>query len=197
MSDILTNAPQDDKYTTIKDRLIALFADAETQKLLTEVDLGDKEPSQLLCEMKNLATDKVTEQFLKTIWLQRLPLEIRSILSISNDDLSKLATMADKMWEMKTTSFQSAAIASQNNDNVVVKLQEKISEQPLQVSELNKWQYYEESRYRSRARSISCNRRNNFEHSTCYYHSKFGDKAFKCNKPCDLHNKRDRQPQEN
>ncbi|GFT62467.1 uncharacterized protein NPIL_320371 [Nephila pilipes] len=98
-SDILNNPPKDDKYILIKDRLISIFADTETQKtqkLLTEVELGDKTPFQLLYEMKNLSTVKKSEPFLKTLLLQQLQVEMLSILSISVDDLSKLVTMANK-----------------------------------------------------------------------------------------------------
>ncbi|GIY44496.1 hypothetical protein CEXT_54161 [Caerostris extrusa] len=55
--------------------------------------------------MENLASDKVNESFLKTLWLQRLPVEMMSILSNSGDDLSKLATTAIK-------SYQNAAFIS-------------------------------------------------------------------------------------
>ena len=53
----------------VKGRLISIFAQTETQKtqkLLTEVTLGDGKSSQLLCEMKNLTSDKVVEAFRKT-----------------------------------------------------------------------------------------------------------------------------------
>ncbi|GIY20057.1 hypothetical protein CEXT_601041 [Caerostris extrusa] len=61
-----------------------------------------------------------------------------SILSISGYDLSKLVTMADKMWEIKSTSYQNVAITSSSNDDVLVKLQGKNSQLSLEVNELNK-----------------------------------------------------------
>ncbi|GFR04857.1 uncharacterized protein TNCT_270241 [Trichonephila clavata] len=45
VTDILTNPPEDCKYVTIKERFITIFAETETQKtkkLLTDVELGDK-----------------------------------------------------------------------------------------------------------------------------------------------------------
>ncbi|XP_035230343.1 uncharacterized protein LOC118202293, partial [Stegodyphus dumicola] len=44
----------------------------KTPKLLSELELGEKKPSQLLCEMRNLVGNKVTDTFLKTLWLQHL-----------------------------------------------------------------------------------------------------------------------------
>ncbi|XP_035233535.1 uncharacterized protein LOC118205352, partial [Stegodyphus dumicola] len=54
--------------------------------------------------MRNLAAGKVPDEFLKNLWMQRLPLDIRSILSVSSDDLSKLSTMAHKIWELNPNS---------------------------------------------------------------------------------------------
>ncbi|GFQ81648.1 hypothetical protein TNCT_9691 [Trichonephila clavata] len=41
-----------------------------------------------------------------------------SILSISGDDLSKLANMADKMWEIKSSTYQNVdAVKYPSNEN--------------------------------------------------------------------------------
>ncbi|XP_023212152.1 uncharacterized protein LOC111615009 [Centruroides sculpturatus] len=66
VSDILLSPLGWGKYELIKERLISAFADSETQrtkKLLTEMELGDRKPSQLLCEMRNLADEKIGENF--------------------------------------------------------------------------------------------------------------------------------------
>ncbi|XP_023213966.1 uncharacterized protein LOC111616840 [Centruroides sculpturatus] len=117
VSDILLSPPASGKYELIKERLISAFADSETQrtkKLLTEMELADRKPSQLLCEMHNLADEKIGENFLKTLWLQRLPINMRSILSVSSNQLSKLAAMADQIWELSPgpTTAQLAPVAS-------------------------------------------------------------------------------------
>ncbi|XP_035212356.1 uncharacterized protein LOC118186382 [Stegodyphus dumicola] len=81
ISDILTKPPDNGKYSAIKKRLIEFFADSgtqKTQKLLTELELGNKKPSQLFCEMRNkLTAEKVPDEFLKTLWMQRIPLNMR------------------------------------------------------------------------------------------------------------------------
>lgn len=187
VSDILLNPPQDSKYQAIKDRLISLYADSETQKtqkLLSELELGDKKPSQLLCEMRNLASDKVADTFLKTLWLQRLPVNMRSIISVSSEDLATVATMADKIWELNPIAPQIAATSSITvNMRLIENLQKQISELSLQVSTLAKQRPsrpYHRYRSESRNRSYSGNRHSDI----CYYHKKFGDKAFKCKQPC-------------
>jgi hypothetical protein len=49
--------------------------------------------------MRTLAGTQVKDDFLKTIFIQRLPVTTRSILATSKDDLDMLATMADKIVE--------------------------------------------------------------------------------------------------
>ncbi|GFY54382.1 helicase ARIP4, partial [Trichonephila inaurata madagascariensis] len=78
MDDILMNPPANVKYDTIKNSVISVFTDSknqQTEKLLTDLEQRNKKP-QLLCEIHNLLDEKVREQLLKTLWLQRLPLNM-------------------------------------------------------------------------------------------------------------------------
>ncbi|CAB0001767.1 unnamed protein product [Nesidiocoris tenuis] len=85
VGDLITNPPALNKYDTLKTRLIGCFSDSEEkklQKLLQETKLGDQRPSHLLREMRELANNRVSEEILKTLWLQRLPANVQGILSI-------------------------------------------------------------------------------------------------------------------
>ncbi|GFQ96066.1 hypothetical protein TNCT_579691 [Trichonephila clavata] len=62
--------------------------------------LGDRWPSQLLQEIRTLASRKITEDVLKVLWLQRLPVAMLQILSICNEDLTGLTKVADKIFEV-------------------------------------------------------------------------------------------------
>ncbi|CAB0040860.1 unnamed protein product [Trichogramma brassicae] len=58
VSDIICAPPAQDKYTTLKDAIVARLTDSpDTQlhKLLGTIELGDKKPSQLLLQMRTLA----------------------------------------------------------------------------------------------------------------------------------------------
>ncbi|GFT36148.1 hypothetical protein NPIL_339931 [Nephila pilipes] len=69
--------------------------------------------------MLNLAGDKVVlNSFLKTLWLQRLPVNMHSIISVSGEDLAKVATMADKIWELNPITPQIGTI-SFNDENTI------------------------------------------------------------------------------
>ncbi|KAJ3652537.1 hypothetical protein Zmor_018492 [Zophobas morio] len=59
----------------IKNKIIAEFThsqEKQIKKLINEPELDDKKPSQLLREMKTLAARQITDDVLKTLWLQRL-----------------------------------------------------------------------------------------------------------------------------
>ncbi|XP_037941334.1 patched domain-containing protein 3-like [Teleopsis dalmanni] len=80
------------------------------QRLLSEVELGDRRPTQLLTELTALAKDKVSDEFLKSLWLKRLPPQVRAILQASNVALAELAKLADRICE--AGDFQQIAVAS-------------------------------------------------------------------------------------
>lgn len=197
VTDIILNPPANEKYKTLKERLIQEFSDTQSQqirKLLSELTLGDKKPSVLLRQMKELATNSVTDEFLKAIWLERLPSQTQAILSVSTASLSELATLADKINEIKSEN-QIYAVSNPENStqasqNEISKLQNQIDQLSIQISELTKSvsrRSNSRGRYHNRSRSYSRNR--SYQNTTqqsqyCYFHSKFGKNAKKCYKPC-------------
>ncbi|GBL84738.1 hypothetical protein AVEN_38240-1 [Araneus ventricosus] len=103
VSDLVLNPPQTDSYNSLKTRLIAQNADSESvrlKKLLSGMELGDKKPSTLLYAMKSLASDGISPELLKSLWMQRLPIQIQQILSVSGDNLQALSKMADIIFEI-------------------------------------------------------------------------------------------------
>ncbi|GFT78073.1 hypothetical protein NPIL_494981 [Nephila pilipes] len=78
--------------------------------------------------MLNLAGDKVEDSFLKTLCLQSLPVNMRSIISVSSENLVKVATMADKVWELNPITPQIAATSSITvNMGLTESLQKQVS----------------------------------------------------------------------
>ncbi|GFW57239.1 uncharacterized protein TNCV_541531 [Trichonephila clavipes] len=93
----------DTKYTDSKNRLLSLFKESENlriKRLLTGIELGDMKPSQLLQKLKTVATSDISDNLIKTLWLEKLPESIKNILVVSDENLSKLAVMADKISDM-------------------------------------------------------------------------------------------------
>lgn len=190
VSDIILAPPASNMYKTLKERLIEQFADSEQKrikKLLQDVELGDMRPSQLLREMRELAGKNMNDEMLKSIWLQRLPANIRSILSISSEGLQQMATLADKIVEVSDFSQ-----ISECSVNVVPpqasSLEMKVAELSRQLSEIRSsllGNPRERSRSRARRRSKSTRSDHGKRQSDlCWYHETYGDAARKCRPPC-------------
>lgn len=198
VSDIIAKPPDNNKYEAIKQKLISTYTDSQEKqlrKLLNEMELGDKKPSQLQLEMKKLAGTQINSEVLKTLWLQHLPLNVQLVLSASEDvELDKMTKIADKLVELHTTGTTgSNAIAAVDNstqssiasDNTVSLelMQKQISMLTKMVESLasDKWKN-RHRRQRSRSRSVNRSQ----PKGQCFYHSRFGDKARKCVLPCNF-----------
>lgn len=190
VSDLIFTPPPDQPFTTLKNKLLNIFENSiaqNTKALLQELTLGDQKPSVLLRKMRDLASGQVTDDFLKNLWLQRLPSNIQTVLAVSGDELDKLAILADKVSE----------ISPSHNDNTIAALSDsnEIKILRLQVSELSKkldalTTSFAENRSRSphRRRKGSFHRNRSFSkdhrYNVCYYHARFGSQARKCTAPC-------------
>jgi hypothetical protein len=194
VSDLILTIPPQKPFTTLKDRLSTLFEHSmaqNTKALLQELTLGDQKPSILLRKMKELASGQVTDDFLKNLWLQRLPTNIQTVLAVSGDELDKLAILADKVSELSEPHSNNmiAAVAEHNEYKI---LQVQINELTKKIEELTLQNSDNRSRspYRGRRRSNSFRNRSNSRHfqsggqDICFYHYRFGAQARKCKRPC-------------
>lgn len=188
VSDCIISPPEVNKFENLKSRLIATFGDTATQKLkklLGEVELGDKRPSHLFREMAALAGANFDKNLLKTLWLQRLPSQLQSILSISEEPVEKLIMMADKICEVSAPDVQIAHLqaitrtsnasgsgsnASNSTNQVDLNgdLHQQIRNLTKQVAELTSRfdiqnQFRPRNRSRSNYRSTSSGRSNSFK----------------------------------
>lgn len=199
VSDILINPPDTDRYNAIKNRLLNIYEESETrkvQKLISEMELGDQRPSQLLRRMKDLARDKIPNATLKILWQGHLPSAARGILSVTEStDLDTLATIADQI--METTGFsQLAEVTPPSADTTTY--QACSSDTSLLLAEIAKIntriqhlecsrsrpQFKDYSHNRNYSRNRSSDRRYKSNDNLCFYHAKFKNKANKCVKPC-------------
>ena len=197
--EVITDPPRENKYETVKDLLIAAYADSEqqkTQKLLHELELGDQRPSLLLTKMRNLANGKVDEEFLRTLWLQRLPRELRAIVSTGGVDLNIVSKMADQIWEMLTPSTSSNISQVDRSFNTKPQdnsrdLQTQIDKLVLAVERLtnvNNNNAHRNNRSQNKNGSRNRVRSQSPKRKTCFYHTKFGENANKCVLPCSMGN---------
>ncbi|GFV75378.1 retrovirus-related Pol polyprotein from transposon 17.6 [Trichonephila clavipes] len=198
VSDIVLSPPNSDKYHTLSKWLITQFSDWETQKikkLLTDLQLGDEKPSRLLRKMKELSNGQLQDDFLQSLWLQRMPPHIQTVLSASSEPLDKLAIILDKVSEgvgassticAATTVPPPSQSSSCSVQPTMDSLLRQIQELSLQVAELtrernsSRHQRYSSDRRRSHSRSRSVNRGSGI----CYYHRRYKEQARKCVSPC-------------
>ncbi|KAF7990188.1 hypothetical protein HCN44_010889 [Aphidius gifuensis] len=117
---ILHDPPVVEKYKKIKEALIqrtSVSRDKQIRQLLTSMDLGDKKPTQLLREMKELAGESMTEDMLHQLWLDRMPNQIKPLLVVSSTlTLKALAEVADRVLEASRSSFVMATTAYGQKD---------------------------------------------------------------------------------
>lgn len=195
VKDIITNPPETNKYTKLKTELISRLSASQEkriQQLLVHEELGDRRPSQFLRHLQNLAGPSGASDFVKSVWTNRLPHNIQTVIASQIADLQveKLAEIADRVHEIAPTTPQVASTSADNTELV-----KQVSELTKQVAMLTTKMYrgrrHSRSRSRSQARYRRYDRSNSSRsqqpppnHPHCFYHYKYGDKANKCKQPC-------------
>lgn len=187
--DLVSAPPPENKYEHLKEKMIERFSESEEKqlkKLLTELELGEKKPSQLLREMKTLAANKVNDKIVKTLWLQRLPSRLQMVLTVTDDvPLEQLACIADKIAEVEQVSSVNAISPSwerpvASTSSSEGELRATIADLQRQLADLKlSRRSNSQRRFRSRSRSRPRN-------GLCYFHTKFAANARKCRAPCNF-----------
>lgn len=192
--DLLLKPPAENPYDTLKAQLIKRTAASEQRKLqqlISGEELGDRKPTQLLRKMQQLLGDKLgtgtdTNSFLRELFLQRLPPNVRMVLASADPSttLENLADMADKIIEVSTPTV--AAMSTVSVDNSEVKqLRDEVSRLADLVASLSR-AHHSRRRTPSRTRPPANTPPPSQppQDVLCWYHAKFGANAQKCREPC-------------
>ena len=98
------------------------------QQLISGEELGDRKPTQLLRHMQQLLGDKLgtsadANSFLRELFLQRLPSNVRMVLASADSsmDLDKLADMAEKVMEVATPTISAVSNTTDHTDHSEIK----------------------------------------------------------------------------
>ena len=193
--DLILRPPAENPYDTVKAQLTKRTAASEQrrlQQLFSTEELGDRKPTQLLRRLQQLAGDTPglpDGKFLRELFLQRLPSNVRMVLASTRDDtaIEDLAQLADKIVEV-------ALPPSVSNVSVQPSELELLRTELATLTKVvNSLKLHRRSRSRSRSNSTSHRRspspagqprpptENN---DLCWYHQTFGDSARKCKPPC-------------
>ncbi|KAL7724786.1 hypothetical protein ACLKA6_000422 [Drosophila palustris] len=102
IEDLVAAPPQQDRYETLKARLLKKYAqttEKKIQRLLQAKEMTGMKPTEMLAHMRRLAPSSL-EPVIRSIFLQNIPSSIRPLLSAwPEDDLDNLAEVADKMLD--------------------------------------------------------------------------------------------------
>lgn len=209
IADILANPPETGKFDTLKKRLLQIYEESETrqvQKLVSEMELGEQKPSQLLRRMKELATDKIKDETLKILWKGHLPSAVQAVLTVtSTKDLEEMAIIADKIMETNQSAQVNEVARGDTKSTIkfdIATIMAEIAKINLKINEMDRGRQryrgrsgrrdFSRSRTRSRPRRTSEN-----ADWLCSYHWKYGQRARKCVEPCNWKNKNSPPKSEN
>lgn len=202
VSDILLKPPETKKFEALKSRLLQVYEESEIrqfQKLLSEMELGDQKPSQLLRKMRDLARDKIPDDTLSIMWQGHLPASVRAVLTVTDvKNLDNLATIADKVMETTRPQQISEIRSSTTSSSDTALILAEIAKLNLRINDIeSKKSTFRNGRHSfRRARSRSASRRRNMSRRTpddadwlCSYHYRYRHRAKKCIEPCAWKNK--------
>ncbi|GFY40985.1 uncharacterized protein TNIN_365511 [Trichonephila inaurata madagascariensis] len=181
VGDIILEPPAVKPYATLRTRLCSQYAEIEEQRLrglISGMQLGDRKPSHLLLEMRSKAGSGISEELLKSLFTQRLPTHVQQILDISNDQLDKLAEMADGILAVAGSTSLIHVIDAENED-----LKTMLTEISLRLSCLETRERASSNRPAGRFHRRSPSRESR-AHKHCWYHRRFKERSTKCRKPC-------------
>ncbi|GFS86438.1 transposon Tf2-6 polyprotein [Trichonephila clavipes] len=157
----------------------------EFRKLLTDEELRDRKPSELLRTMnRRAASHNVPKELMLELFLQQLLTSVQTLLaSITPITVDKAAEVADRILEVSTpnVSLSTNAIASSSENSILQEI-ERLSKR---IDDLTMRQRTPERRNNSRLRNLSRNRSfSRSRESGCCYQRKFQERAKKCISPC-------------
>ncbi|UYV80802.1 hypothetical protein LAZ67_19001764 [Cordylochernes scorpioides] len=198
--EFIVSPPPDNKYDALKKAIIKCTADSEfkkLQQLLTQEELGDRLPSQLLRRLRQLVGESkaVSDTTLKMLWMQRLPKNIQiSLTTQEQASLNSLADLTDRVMEI--TSSPSSSTSTLEKE--LAYLRAEISALKIDLNKKKERISRSRSRISSSSRKSSPNsyRMYNPKGSWCWYHFRFKHHARKCISPCTF-NKKAKNQQEN
>lgn len=198
--DIVQNPPQEDRYATLKSKLLerhTLSEQKKLDKLLSNSEMGDRKPSEFYRSLVLLSGPNMNTEFVKKLWLRKLPRTLNISLVGSNiDNIEDLLKLADSIWEIASGN-DVCTVSSYGNENShsdvarvvdnLMKLTSAMCDQfnklSLEITEVRRSleSFNSERRFKNRSRSRG---RSASRKWLCRFHYRFGSKARSCEQPC-------------
>ncbi|KFD54740.1 LOW QUALITY PROTEIN: hypothetical protein M513_04440 [Trichuris suis] len=175
--DIVDNPPAEGKYEALKQRILDRFADSDhkrLQTLLCGMQIGDDKPSRFLQRMLHEVPSNVGNMnaIIRQLWIQQLPVNVQTCLAqTEEDDLEKLARLADKVYEVTTAAVSSINTSATAMDNVASELRAEVAELSRRIRHMEKRFPAHRRRSPSTRRRSSRPPQRQQNSNWCYYHN--------------------------
>lgn len=197
MQHTLTDEPPVAKYQWARQRITAHFADSEQRRLnrlLSEMPLGDRRPSELYNEMRRVAGNVLGEAALKGLWATRLPEAARAVVAASTGTAAEFTRIADSIVDALTPraiqQITSPAPLNELNElrAEIAELRRSLAKRPQRGRSRSRGNNNGggnegQPRVRTPARTNNDSNQNN-DSVLCWYHQRYGRDARNCREPC-------------
>ncbi|XP_076396713.1 uncharacterized protein LOC143265920 [Megachile rotundata] len=124
---IVVNPPESGQYELLKKELMKRLIESDStrvQKLLEGEEIGDRTPSQFFRDLKKLAIPSVPDDFIVTLWKNRLPANTQRVLAAATEtNITALTEMADRIHEIRP---ERGHLTSVSRDSEVMEFREEI-----------------------------------------------------------------------
>ncbi|XP_026314445.1 uncharacterized protein LOC113226131 [Hyposmocoma kahamanoa] len=201
IDDVIQNPPESNKYEKLKTELIKRLSVSQPKKvqaLLSHEQLGDRKPSTFLHHLKDLTGPDVTNEFIRNVWTNCLPVNIQPlVISQSSMTLEDLADLADRVFEIVPMNPVGLVASTSAAGSELEVMHSELAEVTRKLDRLavqkesrksnrstNSWKSHSRSKSRSKARSRPY--RTEGGRRLCWYHCTFKEKAQHCSSPCDF-----------
>ncbi|XP_017475255.1 PREDICTED: uncharacterized protein LOC108365669 [Rhagoletis zephyria] len=180
---IIDAAPMSGRYEYIRSKLTENFTESQQrrlQRVLREMPLGDRRPSDLFNEMKRAPGSALSESILHDLWVNRLsPYAQAAIIatSVPITDKLKIADSIAESMQLREGRVNEVSTPKAANDS------DLRAEIAALKQRFDKALSGEKSVSRSRSRTPARGQGSNTS-ELCWYHAKFGKNAKKCRQPC-------------
>jgi len=205
VSDILG---EDATYDALRARLINTYTVPRAtrfQSIIQPGGMGDRTPSRLLRDMRDVYPDDMGDASLEQFWMQKLPPAVRTVIAGLSGSLDALAERADRVMEAARGGTELAAVsappkrrfaaifptsgelepeearevaATSNIDARITTLENAVRALSAQVAS------FTQHRSTRDAPQPPPPTRDNNTTGWCYYHDRYGPDARKCREPC-------------
>ena len=174
--DLIINKPPDNAYDELKNTLIKRTTASRTkrlQQLLSVEELGDRKPSQLLRRFEQLLDGTSSDHpLIREVFLQRLPGNVRQLLTAITTDETPLDELAQKADRLMDVSSHNIATIQHDTHNLAT-LHAELHDLKETMAAFTKRQNQPSAKKPQEETD-------NHSSNQCWYHRRFGYKARKC-----------------